>query len=284
MNRARLVLLLFVVLSLSLAACSDTTALPIASPTQPSASISNPVQADSSNQTLYVVQPADTLTRIAAQHKTTVELLIEINKNKYPSITTNPTKLRPGWELILPPSSNTDVQVAAQALAATPVPPTAAPAKLKPSFDRLQTEAQVVQVVNQVRAQAGLPLLVVDPALAEIARLRSQDIIARNYLGHTDPVTGEPLAKKLFDQRGYRNYTAGENLAIIQNEVSGIPGPFTVATRYDPLSAAQEFLTGWFNSPTHRDNILHPEFSKTGVGVAVSEDGTRIAVTQIFMN
>ncbi len=53
----------------------------------------------------------------------------------------------------------------------------------------------MVNLINQERAKAGLaPPLSVDLRLVELARKKSQDMIANNYFSHTSPPTyGDPF-------------------------------------------------------------------------------------------
>ena len=57
----------------------------------------------------------------------------------------------------------------------------------------------------------------------------------------------------------------GENLAS------------STATR-EPVEAAMD---GWMKSPGHRENILRPDFTDTGVGVC--HDGATYYFTQLFL-
>lgn len=47
--------------------------------------------------------------------------------------------------------------------------------------------------------------------------------------------------------------------------------------------SAEQFMSLWMNSPGHRDNILRPQFTHLGVGLAVSSSGVLYA-TQDFLS
>ena len=47
----------------------------------------------------------------------------------------------------------------------------------------------------------------------------------------------------------------------------------------DPPDAAVE---GWMKSPAHRESLLDPLFTQTGVGIAISPD-TEYFITQVFI-
>jgi LysM repeat protein len=50
----------------------------------------------------YTVQQADTLDEIATEFGTTIEMLISLNEDSYPSLRTNPGELEIGWVLLVP--------------------------------------------------------------------------------------------------------------------------------------------------------------------------------------
>ncbi len=227
----------------------------------------------------YVVQPGDTLSKIAAEYDTTVAELVALNRDRYPSLAANPSLIRIGWELRLPESIlQTPGAQGSQQVKGIPLPSPTVKA-----FDIAEAEEQIVRLVNRARAEKGLPPLAIDLTLMEIALQRSRDMIERNYFSHYDPETGETLALKLFAQRGYANYTGAENIGLIQNEVDFVPPYLTVAARYNAHEIAQRFVQGWLESPEHRENIFCPEFRGTGVGIAISPDGRRIVATQLFL-
>lgn len=121
------------------------------------------------------------------------------------------------------------------------------------------------------RQTRGLKPLQVDAALAALARTRSQDMIARNYFGHHDPETGAELVSPLLEQVNFRWQRWGENII----EQTGFRS-------LNPNTLAREFAVRWLASPGHAQNILDENFSRTGIGAALSPNGGRIVVTQIF--
>ena len=134
------------------------------------------------------------------------------------------------------------------------LPYTVADAPARPDL-----EAQMLALVNQERANAGLAALVLDPALSEVARRHSADMLARGYFAHTSP-EGHDLADRLAAAEiTYR--IAGENLAL--------------------APTLQLAHTGLMNSPEHRENILRPAFGRVGIGIL--DGGVHgLMVTQVF--
>ena len=52
--------------------------------------------------TIYVVQPGDSLSKIAKRFGVSVEDLVATNKAKYPSLATDPASIKVGWKLLIP--------------------------------------------------------------------------------------------------------------------------------------------------------------------------------------
>ncbi|MCK8826722.1 CAP domain-containing protein [Natroniella acetigena] len=123
------------------------------------------------------------------------------------------------------------------------------------------TEREMLELVNQERRARGLNELKVDYKLVKVARAKSQDMIDEDYFSHNSPNYGSP-----FDMLKRINVSyniAGENLAG--------------ASRVE--LAHQELM----NSPGHRENILHSDYTHVGIGII---EGGRYGkmYTQIFAN
>jgi uncharacterized protein YkwD len=126
---------------------------------------------------------------------------------------------------------------------------------------RPDLEAQMLELVNEERAAAGLRPLAPDPELTEVARTHSADMFARGYFAHVSPDGLDPFDR--MTRAGVTFRTAGENLALAP----------TVRVAH----------TGLMNSPGHRANILRPAFGRLGVGIV--DGGYRgIMVSQEFRN
>ena len=110
-------------------------------------------------------------------------------------------------------------------------------------------EAEMLQLVNEERAKAGLDPVELDPELRAVARAHGEEMFRLGYFAHESPVTGSP-ADRLIDA-GILYLSSGENLAYAPS-----------------VEVAHE---GLMNSPGHRANILSPVFTRLGVGVVRSE-------------
>jgi len=110
------------------------------------------------------------------------------------------------------------------------------------------TDVELLNLTNYERVQEGLAPLSFNSRLATAAQKKGQHMFEHNYWAHFGPDGASPW--DFIRGEGY-NYTyAGENLAK----------GFT--TSYDAVKA-------WMKSPTHRANILSPNY--TEVGFSISE-------------
>ncbi len=234
----------------------------------------------------YTVQSGDTLSGIAQKNNTTVAALIQANADRYPSLTTSPQKIPTGWQLTIPAQDDAGLQIEALIMQITraanpPNPP--APAQAAAQNDKILEMVQGINDgINAARAEKNLPPLQIDANLTEIAQTRSNDMITRSYFSHTDPKTGHVLFQDLLTEQKYPYLFAGENIAEIRNQGAFVPPSFTVYARYSAPDLAQQFVTGWINSPDHYENIMNSHFRRTGIAIGVSVDGTRVVATQVF--
>jgi uncharacterized protein YkwD len=107
-------------------------------------------------------------------------------------------------------------------------------------------------MVNAERAKAGCGPLRINPKLQAAAQQHSDDMAARGYYEHDTPEGVDPGAR--MTRAGYSWQSWGENI---------------YKSPMDPSTA----MTGWMNSPEHRDNILNCSFQETGVGVNLASNG-----------
>jgi uncharacterized protein YkwD len=119
----------------------------------------------------------------------------------------------------------------------------------------------MLEMLNAERTRRGLRPLHPDPALTQVARAHSRDMLARGYFSHTSPDHADPFDRLRLAHVAF--LTAGENLALAPD----------LQTAHD----------GLMNSPGHRANILRPQFGRVGIGVL---DAGRhgLMVTQDFRN
>jgi uncharacterized protein YkwD len=123
---------------------------------------------------------------------------------------------------------------------------------------------EMTQAVNQVRLEVGLQSLTTNTVLEELALERSTDMLVRDYFSHTTP-DGVSFSS-LIERRGVTYQTAGENLAV--NAGCG-------------SQAGAIAMQGLLDSRPHLTNMLRPEFTEIGIGVAT--DGGRTYFTLLFI-
>lgn len=105
----------------------------------------------------------------------------------------------------------------------------------------------LLQATNQQRVANGLGSLALNSQLDQAAQAKADDMVARNYWSHNTPDGNPPWI--FITQAGYTYSAAAENLA------------YGFATSDDTVS-------GWMNSPPHRENLLNGTYVDVGFGVA----------------
>lgn len=121
----------------------------------------------------------------------------------------------------------------------------------------------ILKYTNQYRSRQGISKLTLDAALTRAACHRSVEMAKAGILSHERPDGSTPF--DLMKEYGISYYTAGENIA------------YTMGYGVDAGQAAQM----WYNSPGHRANMLHGDFGKIGIGIAVTNKN-EVYYTQLF--
>lgn len=130
-----------------------------------------------------------------------------------------------------------------------------------PSVAEMETAVQ--QQINKIRTSNNLKPLENNPKLAAVAREYSRKMAREKFFSHTSP-QGDTPAQRV-RAGGLFYLVVGENLFMSVNA----PHPVPLA------------VTGWMESPGHRENILRPEYRETGIGVW--RNGNTYYITQLFM-
>lgn len=108
------------------------------------------------------------------------------------------------------------------------------------------TPEQVIDQTNQVRRAQGFEPLVYNATLTDAAHRKGLDMLDEQYWAHVSPAGKQPWA--FMTEAGYRYKVAGENLA---RDFSNTP----------------DMIQAWFNSPTHKANLLNGRYREIGVAV-----------------
>ncbi len=115
---------------------------------------------------------------------------------------------------------------------------------------------QVLDIVNQTRAEVGQPALKMDVELLETAMIRAAEISV--FYSHTRPCGKDCFS--IFRSSG----SMGENIALGQ-------------------TSPEDVMESWNNSPGHYANIISAAYTSIGIGCFADSDGRRYWV-QCFDN
>lgn len=104
---------------------------------------------------------------------------------------------------------------------------------------------EMAVAINRVRVAHGLPPLKLNAELCRAAQWMSDEILLTGRFGHVDSAGRRADARARMV--GYEFEWLGENLAAGQ-------------------SSLERALQAWLNSPSHRENLLHPAYRELGLG------------------
>jgi len=124
-------------------------------------------------------------------------------------------------------------------------------------------EAEVIRLVNVIRAEEGLQLLSSEAELDTAAQIRAEEL--KTKLSHTRPC-GSP-ASSMLDNLAYAY--GGEN--ILLNSM-----------RQSPEMAATAAISIWMGNDGHRANILNSELRFIGVGAEHGDERDILYAVQLF--
>lgn len=132
---------------------------------------------------------------------------------------------------------------------------------LAPTID----EQMLLDLTNADRASAGLPPLNFDPSTLGVARTRAAAQADQPVLNHLG-ADGQLAFAQLLDANGLYYTIAGENLARGTGAGQGFVADLNSAL---------------MQSPTHRENILDPDYTTLAVGESQDDSG-RTTFAEIF--
>jgi len=117
--------------------------------------------------------------------------------------------------------------------------------------DAAEAERELLVLINRDRAAAGLPELSRDARLQEIARAHSREMARTGEVFHVSAKSGGTVDR------------------VRAAQVS--PFPRTLAENAGRAFSTVEVEHGFMGSPGHRANLLNPDMTHVGIGVAVGE-------------
>lgn len=116
----------------------------------------------------------------------------------------------------------------------------------QPIDDKINIQ-NIIAYTNIDRSQNNVGQLSYNDDLVAAAQQKANDMLMRQYFSHTDPDGN--FVWPLVEQNGYDYQYVGENLAIY-------------------FTGVMALNSAWMASPEHRANILKPEYTNMGVGIA----------------
>ena len=169
-------------------------------------------------------------------------------------------------------------------------PPLAGTTEVKPTIDIRQLEDRTHELINAERIERGLSPLDHIEKIRLIARSHSEDMAARDYFAHTSPEGLSPTDRG--NEAGYdcrKNYGSYYTYGLAENIHQGwlydsyrtLNGRIVSYDWFTLEGLARTAVDGWMTSPGHRQNILDDSYDRTGIGVAIAEDG-KVYITQNF--
>lgn len=105
----------------------------------------------------------------------------------------------------------------------------------------------ITELTNNDRAERGLAVLTPDALLTKAAQMKADDMVAKGYFAHVSPEGKTPWY--WLNQVKYPYTYAGENLAV-------------------DFTDSEDVENAWVASPAHYRNLIKPEYTRIGVGVA----------------
>jgi uncharacterized protein YkwD len=131
----------------------------------------------------------------------------------------------------------------------------------------------MLQLVNEDRRKAGLTEVALDTAATRAGLRHAQNMARYGYLSHWD-LDGHGPDYRYSQSGGLDNVR--ENVYTYQG-----PAPASLEAWKNLIRQAQQSL---MESPGHRDNILAPEHTHVGIGIAYNTTQKRLTIAQEFVN
>ncbi len=133
--------------------------------------------------------------------------------------------------------------------------------EIRSSTPEAVLEEELLALTNEHRIRRGLPPLILDFKLAQIARQHSEGMAIQGFISHSLP-SGDLRLRMA--RAGYSHEVARENVATAPSIIN-----------------AQNALT---RSPKHEDNILAKDVDRVGIGIARCPlpYGRQLYITEIF--
>lgn len=120
----------------------------------------------------------------------------------------------------------------------------------KSAFFASLVKSSVIEMTNMERGASAVSSLYENPKLDTAAYLKAKDMMEKDYFSHESPEGVSPW--HWFKEAGYDYKFAGENLAI-------------------GFLDSEEVVQAWMDSPSHRANLLNPNYKEIGIAVLTGD-------------
>jgi len=131
-----------------------------------------------------------------------------------------------------------------------------------------EIERQIHTLINRERAKEGARPLRWNGRLAAAARNHSRRMAEAGFFAHEDPRHG--ALRQRLDRARISWSMIAENISYARDR------------RATLSRLAADAVKRWMQSDGHRDNLLEPRYTDTGIGAAFSSNGA-LHMTQIFL-
>lgn len=129
--------------------------------------------------------------------------------------------------------------------------------------------ASVLKAINDERVSCGREPLTIDPELTAAAKAHLDVIASSGVYAHFQ---GDSSWLTHIKDTNYPYVYAGENLAL----------PVQSGSSWGYFIYTEDVFSAWMASPTHRNNIIKPQYRETGI--AVGNDSHGLIIVQMFAN
>lgn len=121
-----------------------------------------------------------------------------------------------------------------------------------------QYDIDVIKLVNAERQKCGIEPLELDAAMCKAADIRAAELDYSGKFSHSRPnrPQNDNMSGSALDECGVSWEVCAENIAGATREMT-----------------PEELVASWMNSPTHKENILDPIYTKMGLGYSNSGCG-----------
>ncbi len=118
-------------------------------------------------------------------------------------------------------------------------------------FDEVRATQLMLSEINRMRTDAGLGTVVLDPELSVVSRANSLDMAQRSFFNHINP---DGLDANARVRRWGLNCIVSENIGVYRTSMISIS------------RIIDDLMTSFYNSQSHRVNLLDPDATHVGIG------------------